>query len=332
MWLGMLGPLTVRPAETEVAVPAAKQRVVLAALLVRANQVVSFDELAEIVWDGCPPPTARVTLRNYVKCLRRLLGPAAAARIVTRDPGYQLRAGQDELDLLRFEHLSRHGAAAVRAADWLKAARVLAEALGLWRGEPLADIASDVLRAEAAPRLERWRLQALEGRVDADLNLGRHADLVLELQCLTGEQPLRERFHGQLMLALYRSGRAAEALTSYDRVRGLLAAHLGTEPGPELRDLHLRILREDQGLVPGRGLMPGGGRPVVTAARPSPMVPRPEAPGAASSTPAVSAAAGPGQADPDGRGGPAAGWPARRPLSRIRRSCRRAASTAGARS
>src|SRR5258708_28078249 len=169
MWLGMLGPLTVRPAETEVAVPAAKQRVVLAALLVRANQVVSFDELAEIVWDGGPPPTARVTLRNYVKCLRRLLGPAAAARIVTRDPGYQLRAGQDELDLLRFEYLSRHGTAAVRAADWPKAARVLAEALGLWRGEPLADVASDVLRAEAAPRLERWRLQALDGRVGAGL-------------------------------------------------------------------------------------------------------------------------------------------------------------------
>jgi DNA-binding SARP family transcriptional activator len=258
MWLAVLGPLTVRPAGTEVAIPAAKQRVVLAALLVRANQVVSFDELAEIVWDGAPPPTARVTLRNYVKCVRRLLGPAAA-RIVTRDPGYLLKASEDELDLLRFEQLARQGAAAVRAAGWPEAARVLAEALGLWRGEPLADIASDVLRAEAAPRLERSRLQVLEGRVDADLNLGRHADLVLELQSLTAEQPLRERFHGQLMLALYRSGRAAEALAAYDRARGLLAAHLGTEPGPDLRDLHLRVLREDQDLA-------GWGNPSASAA------------------------------------------------------------------
>jgi DNA-binding SARP family transcriptional activator/tetratricopeptide (TPR) repeat protein len=255
MWLAVLGPLVVRPAGTEVTIAAAKQRVVLAALAVRANQVVSFDELAETVWDGSPPPTARVTLRNYVKCLRRLLAPADA-RIVTRDPGYQLRLDAGELDLLQFGELARDGAAAVRAADWPRAASLLAAALALWRDEPLSDIPSDALRRETAPRLERIRLQALEGRVDADLNLGRHAELILEVQGHTAEQPLHERFHAQLMLALYRSGRGAEALAAYDRARGLLARHLGAEPGPELRDLHLRMLREDPDLavVPARPL------------------------------------------------------------------------------
>jgi DNA-binding SARP family transcriptional activator/Tfp pilus assembly protein PilF len=262
MWLAVLGPLVVRPTGTEVTIAAGKQRVVLAALAVRANQVVSFDELAETVWDGSPPPTARVTLRNYVKCLRRLLAPADA-RIVTRDPGYQLRLDAGELDLLQFGELARDGAAAVRAADWPRAASLLAAALALWRDEPLSDIPSDALRREIAPRLERIRLQALEGRVDADLNLGRHAELILEVQGHTAEQPLHERFHAQLMLALYRSGRGAEALAAYDRARGLLARHLGAEPGPELRDLHLRMLREDADLAvaragPAAGAVPPG--------------------------------------------------------------------------
>jgi DNA-binding SARP family transcriptional activator len=219
-----------------------------------------------------------VTLRNYVKCLRRLLAPADA-RIVTRDPGYQLRLDAGELDLLQFGELARDGAAAVRAADWPRAASLLAAALALWRDEPLSDIPSDALRREITPRLERIRLQALEGRVDADLNLGRHAELILEVQGHTAEQPLHERFHAQLMLALYRSGRGAEALAAYDRARGLLARHLGAEPGPELRDLHLRMLREDADLAvaragPAAGAVPpgatgpapggpSGGRPVV---------------------------------------------------------------------
>jgi DNA-binding SARP family transcriptional activator/tetratricopeptide (TPR) repeat protein len=262
MWLAVLGPLVVRPGDADVTVAAAKQRVVLGTLAVQANQVVSFDELAETVWDGSPPPTARVTLRNYVKCLRRLLDPAGA-RILTRDPGYQFRLDASELDVLQFGELSRDGAAAARVADWPRAASLLGAALALWRGEPLSDIPSDALRRETAPRLERIRLQALEWRVHADLNLGRHAELILELQGHTAEQPLHERFHAQLMLALYRSGRGAEALAAYDRARGLLARHLGAEPGPELRDLHLRVLREDPGLtvVPARaaGTVPPGG-------------------------------------------------------------------------
>ena len=252
MWLAVLGPLNIWSEDAEVAIPAAKQRAVLAALLVRANQVVSFGELAENVWDGAPPPTARVTLRNYVKCLRRLLGPADGARIITRDPGYLLRVREDEADLLRFGSLSRQGAEAMQAADWPQAAGILAQALALWRGEPLADIPSDTLRRDAAPRLEQLRLQTLEWRVDADLNLGRHADLVLELQALAAEQPLRERFHAQLMLALYRCGRPAEALAAYDQARKLLVGQLGVEPGPELRDLHMRILRADEDLAVGK--------------------------------------------------------------------------------
>ena len=161
MWLAVLGPLVVRPGDADVTVAAAKQRIVLGTLAVQANRVVSFDELAETVWDGSPPPTARVTLRNYVKCLRRLLDPAGA-RILTREPGYRLRLDAGELDVLRFAELARDGAAAARVADWPRAASLLGAALALWRGEPLSDIPSDALRRETAPRLERIRLQVLE--------------------------------------------------------------------------------------------------------------------------------------------------------------------------
>jgi DNA-binding SARP family transcriptional activator/Tfp pilus assembly protein PilF len=249
MWLAVLGPLSVQPEDSEITVPAAKQRALLAGLLVRANQVTSFDELAAIVWDAAPPATARVSLRNYVKCLRGLLGPAVGARIITRDPGYLISLDDDELDILRFRALCRQGGAAVRAADWKRTAAVLTEALALWRGTPLADIPSETLLRDAVPQLERLRLQAVEWRVDADLNLGRHADLVLELQSLVSEHPLHERFHAQLLLALYRSGRAAEALVAYEHARRLLADQLGADPGPCLRHLHEQILRADKELA-----------------------------------------------------------------------------------
>ena len=178
MWLSVLGPLYVRGQDGEVVIAAAKQRAVLAALLVRANRVVSFDEFTHDVWDGAPPPGARATLRNYVKSLRRLLGPEIGERIVTREPGYLIHLDEKELDMLRLRALCARGGAAIRAADWRFASEVLAEALGLWRGTPLADVPSETLRAQAAPPLDRLRLQATEWRVDADLRLGRHADLV----------------------------------------------------------------------------------------------------------------------------------------------------------
>jgi DNA-binding SARP family transcriptional activator len=263
----MLGPLSVRTADEEVAIAAGKQRVVLAALLVRANRVVSFDELASAVWDCAPPASSRVTLRNYVKCLRQILGPTAS-RLVTRDPGYLIRLGPDELDMLRFRALCERGGAAVRQADWERAAAEFAEALALWRGTPLADIPSDQLRLDVVPGLERLRCQATEWRIDADLHLGRHEDLVLELQVLVAEQPLRERFHAQLMLALYRSGRAAEALAAYEQARQVLADQLGADPGPELRRLHELVLRSDPGLAGPPKAIPSGNVPRQLPAAP----------------------------------------------------------------
>ena len=249
MWLSVLGPLYVCGSSGEVTIAAAKQRAVLAALLVRANRVVSFDEFAEDVWDGAPPRAARATLRNYVKSLRRDLGPDIGERIITREPGYLIQLAEDELDTLRVSALCARGGAAIRAGDWQRASGLLTTALDLWRGTPLADIPSESLCGQARPSLERLRLQAIEWRVEADLRLGRHANLVLELQALTAEHPLRERFHAQLMLALYRSGRAAEALAAFEAARRALAEQLGVHPGPDLRRLHERILRSDAGLA-----------------------------------------------------------------------------------
>jgi DNA-binding SARP family transcriptional activator len=268
MWLSLLGPLYVRGQDGEVVVAAAKQRAVLAALLVRANRVVSFDEFADDVWDGAPPPAARPTLRNYVKSLRRLLGPDIGERIVTREPGYLIQVDEKELDMLRVRALCARGGAAIRAMDWRQASDALAEALSLWRGTPLADVPSETLREQALPSLDRLRLQATEWRMDADLQLGRHADLVLELQALTAEHPLRERFHAQLMLALYRSGRAAEALAAFQYARLVLADQLGADPGPDLRRLHEQMLRFDVELAGVTGARTCTVRPVTRSRRP----------------------------------------------------------------
>jgi tetratricopeptide (TPR) repeat protein len=249
MWFGVLGPLLVRDGNSAMSVPAGRQRVLLAALLARAGAVVSADALAEVMWDGAPPDGAETTLRTHVMRLRRVLGPAAGARVVTRYPGYLIEAGEEEVDLLRFRSLAREGGMAVRTADWVRAWEVLTEALGLWRGEPLADIPSELLRQEAAAGLEELRLQALEWRVEAGLQLGRHAELAPELRPLAGQYPLRERFAAQLMLALVRCGRQAEALEAYQRARGALVEQLGTEPGAELRELHQRVLTADPTLA-----------------------------------------------------------------------------------
>jgi DNA-binding SARP family transcriptional activator/tetratricopeptide (TPR) repeat protein len=266
MWLAVLGPLSVRDGDRDIVISAGKQRAVLAALLARANQVVSFGELASAVWEHDPPPTARVTLRNYVKELRRLLGPAAQDRILTRDPGYLARFGEDEVDILRFGALCRRGGALVRAGDWGAAAGVLADALSLWRGDPLADVPSSAAHRDTVTWLEQQRLQALEWRADADLNLGRHGDIVPELRALTAQYPLHERFHAQLMIAFCRGGRAAEALDAYESARSVLAERLGVDPGPELRRLHERVLRGEVTARPAPG---GGGTAAVPPPRPA---------------------------------------------------------------
>jgi DNA-binding SARP family transcriptional activator/Tfp pilus assembly protein PilF len=252
MWFGLLGHLSVRSDDgTEVPVNGVRQRDLLAALLTRAGQVVPAAELAELLWDGAPPASASVTLRSHVKRLRRRLG-AEGSRIVTRSNGYVIEVSGDELDLLRFPELCRAGIAAGHAGEWAEASRLLTAALGLWRGAPFADIPSERIGGDERARLEEQRLQALEFRIEADLRLGRRERLVAELAALTTEHPLRERFHAQLMLALYRNGRRADALAAYRRARSALVEELGIEPGPGLRDAHQQVLKGPAGPA-GRG-------------------------------------------------------------------------------
>jgi DNA-binding SARP family transcriptional activator len=244
--LGILGPLLVVD-DAGVEVPmAVRQRTLLAALLVHANRTVAVEQLAEAVWDGQPPDGAVRTLRTYMVRLRQAVGPGIAARIETRAPGYMVRVGSDELDVLEFERLCRIAGAALRSGGWVQAADAAEWALGLWRGEPLLDVPSQLLRDNAVPYLEQLRVAALEDRAEARMQLGWHEQLVPELQELAREHPLRERFHAQLMLALYRCGRQAEALTAYQQTRRVLVEQLGIEPGPRLRRLQERILSGDE--------------------------------------------------------------------------------------
>jgi DNA-binding SARP family transcriptional activator/tetratricopeptide (TPR) repeat protein len=256
MQFGILGPLLVRVDGAEVGIPGGRQRVLLAALLMRAGNTVSLDALATAVWDRASPDTA-ATLRSYVMRLRRTLGPDAGARLVARPAGYLLDVTEDEVDLLRFTRLCRDGGAALRAGAWAQASELLAAALALWRGAPLADVPSDLLRREHAPGLEQERLRATEWRIDADLRLGRGEDVVNELRELTARHPTREYGQGQLMRALYQAGRQTEALDAYRRVRARLVEELGVEPGAPLQDLHRRILEADPSLAGDPSDRPG---------------------------------------------------------------------------
>jgi DNA-binding SARP family transcriptional activator len=244
----LLGPLQVCSDGVVVPISQGKLRALLAALLLNANRPVSVDELAGALWGPDPPATARVGVQNYVMQLRRTLGNAGT-RIVTQSHGYQIRVQDDELDVARFETLARDARAAVAAGNWPEAANHAAVALGLWRGEPLSDIDSDLLAARELPRLAELRLQALEIRIDADLRLGRHREVISELKQLVVAHPLRERLHGLLMLALYRDGRQGESLEAYQRARAILVDELGTEPGAELQGLHQQVLTADRALA-----------------------------------------------------------------------------------
>jgi DNA-binding SARP family transcriptional activator/tetratricopeptide (TPR) repeat protein len=251
MHFGVLGPLQVVAGDSEEprAVSASRLRALLAVLLWKANRPVPLDELAEMVWDGAPPGGAREAVRALVMRLRRQLDKQAAARIVTRAPGYAIEVSGGELDAERFETLTREAGAAVRAARWAQAACTAAEALALWRGTPLVDVPSQMLRDLWVPRLDQLHVQALEWRIEADLHEGRHDQLIPELRDLAARHRLREHFHGQLMLALVRSGRQAEALAAYQAARRMLADELGIDPSPELRQLHERILAGDASLM-----------------------------------------------------------------------------------
>jgi DNA-binding SARP family transcriptional activator/Tfp pilus assembly protein PilF len=275
---GLLGPLVVRCGGVALPVPRGRQRAVLAVLLLNAGRVVSVGEMAETLWGPAPLPSASVTVRNYVKRLRRVLGDADQARILTRSPGYAIRVDPGELDVARFEVLLEGARRAARRDSWGAAADQARAALALWRGEPLADVKSEALALREVPRLAELRLQAAELRIDAELRLGRHGVVIAELERMAAAQPLREHLHALLMLALYRDGRQAEALAAYQRARRVLVDELGAEPGAELRELHRQILTTGPVLAgpkPGQ-LLPGGARPA--GARPAPVVPR-ELPG-----------------------------------------------------
>jgi DNA-binding SARP family transcriptional activator len=245
---GLLGPLLVRAGERSIPISASKQRVLLATLLLAVNQVVAIDKLAEALWQGSPPETARVTLQNYVMRLRHTLGPAGYERIVSRPSGYLIEVHRGELDVAQFAELQDAGLAAARAGAWENASGQLAVALRLWRGRPLADVQSPLLAAQV-PRLAELRLAALESRIDADLHLGRHRQVTAELAALAAAKPLRERVHELLMLALYRSGQQAAALAAYRQARRRLVDERGVEPGPALRELNQRILQSDPTLL-----------------------------------------------------------------------------------
>ena len=239
----ILGPLEVVEQGRALPLGGARQRTLLALLLTRANEVVSADRLIDELWGAQPPRTAANALQYHVSQLRKALAPHEA--IVTQEPGYVIRVGPDELDLLRFETLVEE---ARQAAPELAAQR-LREALDLWRGPPLADLAHESFAQTEILRLEELRLEALERRIEADLALGRYAELVGEVQVLVREHPLRERLRAALMQALYGSGRQAEALEVYRETRRLLVDELGIEPSPALQELEQAILRHDPALT-----------------------------------------------------------------------------------
>ncbi len=238
----ILGPLEVLDDGRPVAISGSKQRALLALLLLNAGAVVSRDRLIDGLWGDAPPETAATALQVHVSQLRKIVGREA---IVTRSPGYMIRVGAGELDLERFEHLVD----AARVGEPAVAAQQLREALALWRGPPLADLDGVEFADGERARLEEHRLGALGERIDADLQLGRHAALVPELELLVREHPLRERLRGQLMLALYRCGRQADALESYREGRRLLDEELGLQPSEELRRLERSILEQDPTLA-----------------------------------------------------------------------------------
>ncbi|MFF8645082.1 BTAD domain-containing putative transcriptional regulator [Streptomyces sp. NPDC015345] len=244
----ILGPLEVLADGRPVAVRAAKQRALLASLLVDAGSVVPTDTLIARLWDE-PPDGARNALQNYVLRLRRTLGSAAAAEPIRTCPrGYVIDVPEGALDLHRFDTLVDRARAAAAAHAPERAAALLGEALALWRGRPLSDVPSERLALEVVPALDERRLSALELRTDADFLLGRHADVLPRLRELTAAHPLQERFWAQRMLALYRSGRQGEALDCYATVSALLLDELGVDPGAELWRLHQRILTADPAL------------------------------------------------------------------------------------
>jgi ABC-type transport system substrate-binding protein/DNA-binding SARP family transcriptional activator len=248
----ILGPLEVAGESGPLDLPAGKPRALLAVLLLHRGEIVSVDRLVDELWGERPPPTAAKNVQGYVGRLRRVLGDGA---LLTQAPGYALRV--EALDATRFQTLVDEA----RHREPAAAAPRLAEALALWRGPPLADFAYEPFAQDEIRRLEELRISALEDRIQADLALGRHEEVVAELDSLAREHPLRERLQGLRLIALYGCGRQAEALEAYRTIRRRLVDDLGVEPGPELKELERRILEQDPSLESQRR----ESRPVVAA-------------------------------------------------------------------
>lgn len=240
----ILGPLEVVDGEEVLHLGGQKQRALLALLLLDPNRVVSTDRIVDALWGEQPPRTAATSLQNFVSQLRKLVGPET---LVTKPPGYELRLSGEQLDLERFRRLvdEARGEPAEERAEGLR------RALALWRGPPLADLGFESFAQSEIVRLQELRLAVVEDRVEAELEAGRHAELAGELETLAEEHPLRERLRAQLMLALYRAGRQAEALQIYHDTRRVLVEELGIDPSPSLQQLHGSILRQDPGLEMG---------------------------------------------------------------------------------
>jgi DNA-binding SARP family transcriptional activator len=258
----ILGPLEVRDGDRRIHVGGRNRRALLAVLLLHANELVSTERLIDDLYGEQPPKTATQSLHNAVSQLRRLLGRDLLA---THPAGYVLRVDAEAFDLARFETL----VVRAREATGPGRAELLHEALGLWRGDPLADFADEPFAQTEIMRLEEARLAAVEERIDADLTLGRHGELVGDLEALVARNPLRERLRRQLMLALYRSGRQADALAAYQDARRTLVDELGLEPSEELQELERAILRQDAALrlappQPPPEPAPAGRRKTVT--------------------------------------------------------------------
>lgn len=262
----ILGPFEVLGEDRPLPLTSAKQRALLGILLLHANEVVPRERLIEELWGPKPPKGAVKTLQVHVSQLRKTLrGEGAAEFLRTRGRGYAIELDPDCIDLHKFELLVEQGREARAAGDTARAAAALRDALALWRGPAFADVDTKPFAQAELARLEELRLSALEARIEADLAVGRHAELVAELEALAARYPLRERLRAQLMIALYRCGRQAEALKVYQACRRALDEEVGLEPGRELRELEQAILRQDPALD-GPEQLPPWRREVATAA------------------------------------------------------------------
>ena len=273
MQFRLLGPLEVWAGDERINLGGAKQRALLALLLLNANRTVRRTQVVDWLWDTAPPRTAGDLVHEYVSRLRRALRLCGASdpspqRLLTHACGYELRVMPEELDLYRFERLVEQAHQVMAAGDLELASGMLRQALGLWRGAVLANLPSSLAVDAEGARLEELRLTVLEDRIDTDLGVGRHAELVSELEALVSAQPLRERLRAQLMLALYRSGRQPEALGVYQAARRLLAADYGLEPGSRLRELEQAILCDEPAL---HNLTSNAGRLSLRSRAPQPI-------------------------------------------------------------